>query len=224
MAGPPARRDLGPEFNSAVEDGCTKMPAATDSAQPHAAYPTRALENRQVLAPATVTYSQVAQSSPNLPQAAPHGQHMPQAPSPASTESLLGLHMEDYALSPSGPSPPHLSANPSPGYSVKDFTTLQEVLFAKLSTLLERGLANTEAQITNTIKSDFASLGSRMEAMEDKIGSTVIRTNQNAAHIQTLQEQLDTALSRTSKIGPGDITLEFVAYQKPSLPRTGQSA
>lgn len=144
---------------------------------PHAALPARAQENRQVLAPATLTYSQVAQGTPSLPQAAPHGLHMPQDPSPASTESLLALHMEDYALSTSGPSLLHLSANPSPGYSVKDITTLQEDLFAKFSTILERGLANTAAQITKTIQSDQASLGSRMEVMEDKIDNTVSRNN-----------------------------------------------
>lgn len=77
---------------------------------------------------------------------------------------------------------------------------MQEELFSKFSTLLERGLANTASQITNAIKSDLSNLGSRMEAMEDKIDHTVARTNQNAAHLQSVQEQLETALSRIDEL------------------------
>lgn len=150
----------------------------------------RTQENRQVLAPATLTYSQVAQSSPKHPQVAPYSPHIAQAPSPASTESLLGFNMEEYAMSLAGPSLPHVQVIPPPGYSVQDITSLQE-------DLLERGLANSAAQITNNIKSHFANLGSRMEAMENKMDSIVTRTNQNAAHIQTLKEQ---ALSRINDL------------------------
>lgn len=196
MSGPPARCDLGPQFNTVAEDGCTKMAAGTEAKQPHASLQAKAPEHRQVLTSATLTYAQAAQGTPIMPQTAPHGLHKPQASSLASTESLIGRHMEEYALSPSGPSQPHLPAYPSPGFSIRDITTLQEDLFAKFSTLIERGLANTATQITNSIKSVLTSLGSRIEAMEDKIESTVSRTNQNTAHLQTLQEQLDTALSR----------------------------
>lgn len=155
MSGPPVRRDLGPLIINAGESGCTKMATATTATQPHAAYTDRAQDLRQVLAPATLTYSQVPQSSP-------------QAPSPASTESLLGLTMEEYAMSPAGPSLPHLHATPSPGLSDQDPTTLQADLICKISDLLERGLGITAAQIISNIKSDFANLGTRMEAIENK--------------------------------------------------------
>lgn len=39
-------------------------------------------------------------------------------------------------------------------------------------------------------------LGSRMEAIENKLDMTVSRTNQNSDHIQVLQDHLDIALSR----------------------------
>lgn len=136
MSGPSARRDLGPQLNTAVEDGCTKMAAGTESNQPHAALQARAPENRQVLTSVTLTYAQAAQGTPSMSQTAPHGLHKPQASSPASTESLNGMCMEEYALSPSEPSQLHLAANPSPGFSIRDITTLQEDLFAKFSTLL----------------------------------------------------------------------------------------
>lgn len=190
MSGPPVQRDLRPLIINAGESGCTKMAAATAATQPHAAYTDRAQDLRQVLAPVTLTYSQVAQNSP----------HPPQAPSPASTESLLGLTMEEYAMSPAGPSLPHLHATPSPGLLDQDPTTLKADLICKISDLLERGLANTAAQIISNIKSDFANLGTRMEAIENKLDITVSRANQNTAHIQVLQDQLGTALSRTDDL------------------------
>lgn len=104
--------------------------------------------------------------------------------------------MEEQAPSPSGTTQPLSTAYGNPDFTIRDITSLQEDLFAKFSTLLERGLANTASQITNSIKSHLNNLGSRIEAMEDKIESNVSTTNQNAAHIQTLQDQLDMALSR----------------------------
>lgn len=69
-------------------------------------------------------------------------------------------------------------------------------VFLKLSDLLDRGLSNTAAKITNEIRSDFQNLGARMEAIEHKLDITVSRANQNTEHIHVIQEQLEVALNR----------------------------
>lgn len=61
--------------------------------------------------------------------------------------------------------------------------------------MLTNGLAQTAAQITNSIKLDLQSQGTRIEAIEQTVDQTVLKANQNTNCIQSLQEQLDTALS-----------------------------
>lgn len=120
---PSARRDLGPEFDSFGGDGISKMAAAASSAQYHAAKG----EQRKVIAPATLTYSQATQGS----------HHIPHAPSPASTESLLGT-IEGYALSPAGPALSSMPVTPAISCHEQDNVSLQEDLFLKLSALLKK--------------------------------------------------------------------------------------
>lgn len=62
--------------------------------------------------------------------------------------------------------------------------------------MLDKGLAQTAAQITGDIRQDFQMLGQRMETIENKLDMTVSRTIQNSDHIQVLQHQLDIALSK----------------------------
>lgn len=98
-------------------------------------------------------------------------------PSPASRESLLGCDFGDSAFSPAGP-PLH----PQQGVAVP-FNPTQDMysqpgdLFLKLSALLNKGLAATAAKITGEIKADFQNLGSRMEAIENKLDMMVAVTN-----------------------------------------------
>lgn len=61
---------------------------------------------------------------------------------------------------------------------------------------MKRGLAQTASKITGDLQSDFQNLGARMETIENKLDKTVAATNQNSDHIQTIQEQLDVALSK----------------------------
>lgn len=75
--------------------------------------------------------------------------------------------MEDYTLSPVGPSQTHLLETPFPGFPGQDPATTPADLFLKLSDLLKSRLANTVAKITTDIKSDFLNLGSGMEAIEN---------------------------------------------------------
>lgn len=178
------------------------MVAVSTVPQPHEAHTEGTLEQRQVIAPTTLTYSQVIQ-----------GVHQPPlAPSPASTESLLGHTLEDFALSPLGPTHTHQMATPSLGYLDRDPATPPPDLFLRLSDLLKRGLASMAAQITRDIKSDFQNLGSRMEAIESKLDFTVSRNNQNS----------DRSLTRPYpeltiwKIGPEDTTSEYVVCLKMS--------
>lgn len=90
-----------------------------------------------------------------------------------------------------------LSVSPSqPGCHGSDMPLNLEDLFQKLSELLDRGLATTAAKITGDIKADFQNLGSRMEAIEHKLDTTVARANQYMDLIHVLQNQLDIVLSR----------------------------
>lgn len=199
------RRDLGPQFDTSAWGECTKMEAATAAAH---AYTEGSQDQRQVLAQATLTYSQVIHGSTQLPL----------APYPASTESLLGHAMEDYTFSPVGPSQTHLLATPSPDFPGQDPATPPADLFLKLSDLIERELANTAAKITRDIKSDFQNLRSRMEAIE---------TNWTLQYPERIRIQPTFRPSRTSlkqpfpelmtwKTGPEDITLESGAFLRPS--------
>lgn len=119
--------------------------AATAAAQPHVAYTEGSQEQRQVIAPATLTYSQVIHGSPQLPL----------VPFPAPTECLLGLVVEYYTLPPVRPSQTHLLATPSPGFPGQDPATTPANLFLKLSDLLERGLANKVAKSQETLNLIF---------------------------------------------------------------------
>lgn len=63
-------------------------------------------------------------------------------------------------------------------------------LFEKFYDLLDRGLTRIASQITADIKADLQGLGSHIEATE-YVRITVAWMNQNTAHIQNLQEQLE---------------------------------
>ncbi|XP_077341249.1 uncharacterized protein LOC143986718 [Lithobates pipiens] len=58
------------------------------------------------------------------------------------------------------------------------------------------GLASTAAKITGEIKSDLQNIGQRIEAIESKLDVTAAVANQNSDLIHSMQDQLDTALSR----------------------------
>lgn len=73
-------------------------------------------------------------------------------------------------------------------------------LLAKLSELLEKGLAKTAAQITADIRVDIQGLGTRIEVVEKKLQTTINCTNKHMQPIQNLQEQLDTALSKINDV------------------------
>lgn len=49
-------------------------------------------------------------------------------------------------------------------------------LLSQLSALLDKGLAQTAAKITGDISEDFQILGSRMEAIENKLDQTISKT------------------------------------------------
>lgn len=69
-------------------------------------------------------------------------------------------------------------------------------LFSKFEDLLDCGLHNTANKITSDIKRDLQTLGSRIEVMENKLDSSISRTNQNTDRIQDLQNQLETAMAK----------------------------
>lgn len=83
---------------------------------------------------------------------------------------------------------------------VKDHPLNIEDLFLKFSALLDRGLASTAAKITGEIKADLQNIGSRMEAKETKLEQTAATSHQNSDLIHTLQDQLDTAMSRITDL------------------------
>lgn len=58
------------------------------------------------------------------------------------------------------------------------------LMFNRFAELLDRGLAQTAARITNDIKTDLQLLGSRIETIENRVNSTIDRVNQNTDHIQ----------------------------------------
>lgn len=69
--------------------------------------------------------------------------------------------------------------------------------------MLSRGLAQTATQITSTIQADIHNLGSRIEAIEQKVEHTLATANQNTAHIEDLQDQLEAALSKIDDLENG---------------------
>lgn len=84
----------------------------------------------------------------------------------ASTESLLGRTMEELLgtpaiISPVGFATPLQAFTLTPGHRPDIFHILTE-----FSEMLANGLAQTAAQITNTIKADLQNLGSHIEAIE----------------------------------------------------------
>lgn len=117
------------------------------------------------------------------------------AASPASTESLLGRSFYEPLSSPIN-SPADLNA----WHQAAPFTSGQTPdmvqILTRFSEMLANGLVHTAAQITNSIKMDLQSLGTRIEAIEQTVDQTVLRANQNTNCIQTLQDQLDTAQSK----------------------------
>lgn len=195
MSGPPVRRDLGPLFDTAGADGIPKMAASTESTQPHAAQ-----QHRPVLTPPTLTYAQATQGPSHALQTLHQSAQKPQAAAKASTGST-NMALQEMSLQ-ALPTQAQLSgvAHQPSGFSLNDFTQMQEEMFLKFSSLLEKGLATTAHQITNTIKADLSNIGSRIEAIEEKVECTVSKTNQNAAHLQSVQEQLDVALSRIDEL------------------------
>lgn len=186
MIGQQTRRDLGPQFDRASPNGCTKMAAA---AQQHASDLEGNVEQRQVIAPALLTYT-LANQSILLQQ---------MTPSPASTDSLISRHFEDSAFSPIGPTLIQ-QGGPFPACQTPEAGPQSDDLLSKLSALLDRGLANTATKITGEIKANFQNLGSRTEAIEHKLDLTVATANQNSDHIQTLQDRLNSALFRIDEL------------------------
>lgn len=69
-------------------------------------------------------------------------------------------------------------------------------LFARISELLDKGLAQNADRITGEIRADFQNLGNRIEQIEHKLDVTITRANQNTDHLHFMQERLDTAQTR----------------------------
>lgn len=69
-------------------------------------------------------------------------------------------------------------------------------LLSSFSDMLAAGLAQNAMQITSSIKADLQSLGARMDAIEQAVDESAARTNQNSTCTQSLQDQLENALSK----------------------------
>ena len=121
-------------------------------------------------------------------------------PSINSAEPLVGCNMEDFAIPLMGPN----IGNQAAQFSVSPLTAASAFsvtdLYQALAELLDRGLSQTATKITGELKADFQNLGTRIEAIENKLDQTVAATHQNSEHIQTVQEQLDVALSRIDEL------------------------
>lgn len=116
--------------------------------------------------------------------------------SPASTASLLGRIQIGNPYSPLINTPNSLTdslqASPMPPNYPPDMAQL----LSSFSDMLAAGLAQNAMQITSSLKADLQSLGARMDAIEQAVDDSAARTNQNTTCIQSLQEQLETALSK----------------------------
>lgn len=77
-----------------------------------------------------------------------------------------------------------------------DVTFNDSELFTRISEILDKGLAQNAERITGEIKADFQCLGNRIENIEHKLDVNIARTDQNADHLQFMQEQLDAAQAR----------------------------
>ncbi|XP_040181316.1 uncharacterized protein LOC120915124 [Rana temporaria] len=81
-----------------------------------------------------------------------------------------------------------------------DVTFNVSELYARISEMLERGLAQTAERITGEIRADFQNLGSRIETIEHNLDVNVARTTQNADHLQYMQDQLELAQARIDEL------------------------
>lgn len=178
MPGRQARHALGPQFESMDGRESSKMAAASQQRDQAAEDPSTA--TRQVLHPATLSYT------PLMPGSAPTAT----TPSPASTMSLLERSMGPYGLSSLEETPTNTDSIPA---QALDVTFNVADLFSKISELLDRGLTQTADRITCELRSDFQNLGTRIERIEHKLDVTISRANQNTDHLHFMQEQLDTA-------------------------------
>lgn len=96
------------------------------------------------------------------------------------------------------PSQPHFLAQAKGPSS--DNSDQVSALFTKFADLLDRRLSNTASKITGDIKADLQHMGSRKEAIEQKLNHTVARSNQNSDCIQDLQNQLESSLLKVDDL------------------------
>lgn len=183
MPGSAIKRDLGPRFEAGGVQAESKMAAAPQTRDTASG---GMPDNRQVITPATLAFPPPAISTAPLNA----------SPSMHSTDTLHDHSLATLMLSPMRHSSTLQHTSNNMGGPDPDMPQNAGDLFIKLSELLERGLANTAHKITNDIRSDFQNLGTRIEAIEQKLDFTVARANQNTDHIQVIQEQLDVALNR----------------------------
>lgn len=111
--------------------------------------------------------------------------------SPAFTESLLDQTLKELGLSPMEASPPQSQQLLQPGDSGLVLPVSVADMFSKFAELLDRGLQHTAIKITNDIKADLHTIGSRVEILENNLESTIARTNQNTSCIQTARSTRD---------------------------------
>ena len=120
----------------------------------------------------------------------------PHATSPASTESLISHTMADMLNTPMLQSPLSHAGFQMPSPIPQPSQTDMARLLNCFSDMLAAGLTQTAAQITSSIKADLQNIGVRMDAIEQAVDNTAARTNQNTNCIQSLQDQLEIALSK----------------------------
>lgn len=178
------KRDLRPSFSPRMEPLVFKMAAVTHLT---AQLCTEMEEDSSTIA---------AQASQQIPTEHAVSIRQESAPSPASMESLIGHTMEDFLFSPMRPDEAYPTSPSHHTQGASDSLINTADLFNKLSELLDKGLSTVAAKIIGDIKENFQRLRDRMETMEHKLEDTVAKTNQNSAHIQVLQDQLDEALSK----------------------------
>lgn len=74
------------------------------------------------------------------------------------------------------------------------------IVLARFSALLEQGLDKTSKKITGDQKQLFQVLGSRINAIENKLDTTVGRTNPNTDRICHLEASLEEPLAKTDDL------------------------
>lgn len=116
------------------------------------------------------------------------------APSPTSTESLLGTSMDGLPMTPMHDPLTGLVNCEGGTCSTALISTDFPTMMTAFSQMLSKSLALNAAQITSSIHADLQQLGMRIEVIEKKADQSVARINKNSARIQDMQDQLESGL------------------------------